>query len=104
MKKIKKYNETTQKWETLCIAEGKQGIQGIQGERGIQGVQGIQGERGAQGERGEKGDSYILTNTDKQEIATLVEGEFIQCSEITRIEAVSEYPATEEPGVLYILI
>ena len=76
MKKIKKYNETTQEWELLYIIEGKQG---------------------------EKGDNYILTDEDKQEIAALVEGEFVQCSEVTRIAIVDSLPAVEEDGVLYLV-
>ena len=57
---------------------GPQGPKGDTGERGPQGYPGVQGERGlkgntgAQGPQGEKGDSYILTESDKQEIANLV--------------------------------
>lgn len=69
-------------------ATGPQGTQGPQGERGpigLTGPKGDTGERGPQGERGPagsqgekgdtgpqgpKGDSYVLTDADKQQIAT----------------------------------
>ncbi len=56
-------------------ATGPQGPQGIQGPKGdtgpqgVQGPQGIQGERGPQGIQGPQGADYILTETDKTEIA-----------------------------------
>ena len=64
----------------------------------------IESLRGNDGEPGPAGADYTLTDTDKQEIAALVGSNFIISGEITRIEAVSEYPSTEEEGVLYILI
>lgn len=63
-------------------ATGAQGPQGEKGEKGDTGPQGPQGEKGekgdtgatgAQGPQGEKGDAYLLTDSDRQEIASLVE-------------------------------
>lgn len=45
---------------------GEKGDKGETGERGQQGIQGIQGEKG------EPGNDYILTETDKKEIAGIV--------------------------------
>lgn len=74
--------------------EGKQGIPGKDGAIGPQGEpgpQGIQGEAGKDGEKGDKGDTgaqgpqgpagadgsdYILTESDKQDIASMVESDF----------------------------
>ena len=59
-------------------ATGPQGPQGIQGPKGdtgpqgVQGPQGIQGERGPQGIQGPQGADYILTETDKTEIAEAI--------------------------------
>lgn len=70
-------------------ATGAQGERGPKGEQGIQGVQGPKGDKGDQGAKGEKGDTgdtgpqgpagtngadgkdYVLTDADKEEIATL---------------------------------
>ena len=58
---------------------GPQGIQGPigpagpQGNIGPQGPAGPKGDVGPTGPEGPKGDAYILTDTDKQEIADLVE-------------------------------
>lgn len=49
--------------------KGDTGPQGPMGEKGSRGIQGIQGLRGPQGP---KGDSYVLTESDKIEIAQLV--------------------------------
>lgn len=86
-------NDLTGKWETFEAIQGAQGIQGeigltgpvgpvgpqgIQGEKGEigltgpQGPQGIQGEKGDKGDKGENGKDYILTETDKEEIADLI--------------------------------
>ena len=54
---------------------GPQGEPGPQGEQGIQGIQGEQGPQGPQGEQGpagQNGTDYILTDTDKNNIAQLV--------------------------------
>ena len=59
--------------EWLESLKGEQGAQGLPGKKG---EQGIQGERGEQGIPGEKGDNYVLTDADKQEIASMVEAEF----------------------------
>lgn len=53
--------------------KGAQGVQGPQGPQGIQGEQGPQGIQGPQGTPGEDGKDYILTETDKQEIAGMVD-------------------------------
>ena len=59
-------------------ATGPQGPQGIQGSKGdtgpqgVQGPQGIQGERRPQGIQGPQGADYILTETDKTEIAEAI--------------------------------
>lgn len=49
------------------------GEKGDTGSQGIQGEQGPKGDTGATGPQGPKGDSYTLTDTDKQNIAKLVE-------------------------------
>lgn len=79
-----KYTDGTESEEIPCVGKpGPQGEQGPQGEKGDpgpagpvgpQGVQGEQGERGLQGPagpQGEPGNDYVLTDTDKQEIAIL---------------------------------
>lgn len=85
--------------EEIPLTPGPQGPQGPQGEQGPQGIQGIQGIPGEKGEKGDKGDigpagpqgpqgeqgpqgpqgpagqdgaDYILTDTDKNNIAQLV--------------------------------
>lgn len=55
---------------------GAQGERGPQGEQGIQGIQGIQGEigpAGPAGKDGQDGKDYVLTDADKEEIASMVE-------------------------------
>ena len=52
--------------------QGPQGPQGEQGPQGPQGEQGIQGPQGPQGPAGQDGADYILTDTDKNNIAQLV--------------------------------
>lgn len=49
--------------------KGEQGLQGPQGEKGAQGEQGPQGEQGLKGDKGDNGSDYVLTTTDKAEIA-----------------------------------
>ena len=86
--------------QTLTIKNGSKGSQGEQGPKGDQGIQGIQGEKGdpftyndftqdqlaglkgekgdkgdqgiqgEQGPKGDMGDDYVLTYTDKQDIAS----------------------------------
>ena len=51
-------------------AAGPQGPQGPEGEKGERGLQGIQG---PQGVKGDQGDDYVLTETDKSDIAGIVE-------------------------------
>lgn len=50
--------------------EQKASLKGDKGDQGEQGPQGIQGEPG---EKGEPGDDYVLTDSDKQEIAGMVD-------------------------------
>lgn len=58
-------------------AQGIQGVQGIQGEKGEKGDKGDKGEQGIQGIQGEPGDDYVLTASDKTEIAGLVQDVFV---------------------------
>lgn len=51
---------------------GPQGEPGIQGPQGETGEQGPEGPAGPQGEPGPKGEDYVLTDTDKSNIANLV--------------------------------
>lgn len=80
-----KYTDGTESEEIPCVGKpGPQGEQGPQGEKGDpgpagpvgpQGAQGEQGEQGLQGPagpQGEPGNDYVLTDNDKQEIATVV--------------------------------
>ena len=63
-------------------------IRGEKGDKGDRGIQGIQGDaftyanftpeqlaslKGAKGDKGDAGDDYILTQADKEEIASLVD-------------------------------
>ena len=52
------------------------------GPQGDQGPQGIQGPKGDKGDKGEKGDDYNLTETDKQEIAGMVDVPDIDVSSV----------------------
>ena len=52
--------------------QGPQGPQGVQGAQGPQGIQGPVGPKGEPGTPGEDGKDYILTDEDKQEIASYV--------------------------------
>lgn len=56
--------------ENIELTPGPQGEKGDKGDQGEQGPQGIQGEPG---EKGEPGDDYVLTDSDKQEIAGMVD-------------------------------
>lgn len=61
--------------EFLNSLKGEKGDPGEVGPQGPQGEQGIQGETGPKGEQGpagEKGTDYVLTETDKDDIANLV--------------------------------
>lgn len=56
------------------------------------------------GPKGDKGDPLAYDDLTAENKADLTRG-FITCSNnITRIEVVTEYPETEEPGVLYIKV
>lgn len=62
-----KYTDGTESEEIPCVGKpGPQGEQGPRGERGLQGPVGPQGEPGS---------DYVLTDNDKQEIATVVTGD-----------------------------
>lgn len=61
---------TNEEWEKF--GSGVVGPTGPQGPKGDTGAQGPKGDTGAQGPKGDTGDSYVLTNTDKADIATLV--------------------------------
>lgn len=58
--------------ELMPGPQGPQGEPGKDGERGPKGDKGIQGEPGPKGDPGENGKDYILTETDKEEIADLI--------------------------------
>ena len=65
--------------------KGEKGDKGEQGVQGIQGIKGEKGEKGDKGDRGltgEKGDSYILTEADKTEIASIMLMNFTDVSEV----------------------
>ena len=70
--------ETDAKIEAIELTPGPKGDKGDTGEKGEpgapgeQGIQGPQGEPGAPGKDGEDGKDYILTDTDKSDIANLV--------------------------------
>ena len=56
--------------------KGEQGIQGPPGPKGdigLQGEQGPKGDAGPQGPKGDPGNDYVLTDTDKQDIAGKVD-------------------------------
>lgn len=61
----------TMKFEDLT-EEQRESLRGPIGETGPQGIQGIQGEPGPAGKDGINGKDYILTETDKEEIADLI--------------------------------
>lgn len=54
------------------------------GPKGDRGADGIQGPKGDNGDKGEKGDSYILTESDKGEIAETVKSMFVDVAEVGR--------------------
>ncbi len=53
--------------------QGEQGVQGPKGDTGAQGPQGEQGPKGDTGATGADGKDYVLTDTDKTDIAAKVE-------------------------------
>lgn len=53
--------------------EQKASLKGDKGDTGETGPQGEQGPAGEKGEKGEPGENYVLTETDKQEIAGMVD-------------------------------
>ena len=56
----------------------------IRGEKGEQGVQGIQG---IQGEKGDPGDDYVLTEADKEEIASLATVKDVQVNNASLLDS-----------------
>lgn len=54
-------------------SKGEKGDPGEKGDRGEQGIQGIPGEKGDKGDKGDPGNDYVLTDTDKQDIAGKVD-------------------------------
>ena len=94
-----KGQDGTMSFEELT-EEQKASLKGDKGDQGPRGVQGIQGEKG---EKGDKGDALTYEDLTDENKADLTQG-FVTCSDgVTRIEIVTEMPAVEEPGVLYIL-
>lgn len=91
-------------WNELGWYHGPQGPIGLQGETGPQGEKGDKGDKGDQGPQGIqgiKGDSYILTETDKEEIAGMVSVPSIgntweKIVDITTTEEVNGITATVE--------
>lgn len=57
-------------------------LNGAKGDKGDKGEQGERGLQGKQGEKGDKGDDYVLTETDKSDIANLVLANFVDVSEV----------------------
>ena len=98
---------TYEQLEALRGPRGEKGEQGAQGPQGKQGFAGLDGATGPQGERGpkgDKGDPFTFEDLTEDQRANLTQG-FITCSDnIKRIEVVTEYPAEELPGVLYIKV
>lgn len=73
MEIIKYRKDINSEWQTIAAIQGEPGPQGPQGEQGPQGIQGPKGDPGEKGANGEPGADYILTEADKQEIASMVE-------------------------------
>ena len=65
-------NAAVESIELIPGPQGPQGPAGPQGPQGIQGEIGPQGPQGEQGPAGQNGADYILTDTDKNNIAQLV--------------------------------
>lgn len=59
-------------WYIDGVSTGIEAV-GPQGPQGIQGEKGDRGEQGPQGPAGQNGNDYVLTDTDKQQIAGLVD-------------------------------
>lgn len=104
--------------------KGDKGEQGPQGETGLQGPKGEQGEQGPRGEQGPAGGTTnyndlsnrpkinnveLTGNKTNEELGIptktndlINDSNFITSESIKSIQLVTEYPATEETGVLYI--
>ena len=63
----------------------------------------IQGPQGIEGPQGPQGEPFTYEDLTPEQRAEITEG-FITSSNITRIEIVTQYPTTEENGVLYIRV
>ena len=81
--------------------QGEQGIQGPQGETGPQGAKGEKGDpgevgaKGDKGDKGDQGDDYVLTQSDKEDIADIVSGDIDDINakiSFTPLEGFEKYP------------
>lgn len=63
----------------------------------------VMGPTGPTGPKGDTGRAFTYNDLTAAQKADLTQ-DFITCSGITRIELVTDYPATEEAGVLYIKV
>lgn len=104
------YNDFTA--EQLAALVGPQGPQGIQGEQGPAGADGAKGDkgdaftyadftaeqlealRGPQGEPGANGDDYVLTDSDKTEIAKIASAN-VDLTNYVTTDSLSSYATTE---------
>lgn len=77
--KTKNYSLSAE--NTLNIIEQKIASGEIKGEKGDKGDK---GDQGIQGIQGEKGDAYILTDSDKTDIANIVIANFVNVSEVAQ--------------------
>lgn len=59
-------------WEELPAIVGRKGDKGDKGDTGAKGDKGDKGDTGAKGDKGDKGDPYVLTDSDKNTIASTV--------------------------------
>lgn len=100
------YQDFTQ--EQLDSLKGDKGDTGPQGEQGVRGPEGPQGEPGIQGDKGDQGEpgkDYILTESDKQEIANILKPTKVTFSdgETITIKDNTEYIANSEISTLTVI-
>lgn len=79
---LKIQNKETGEWINIQTIKGDPGKDGINGKDGVNGKDGINGQDGAPGKDGVDGKDYILTEADKQEIASLVLAELPDSEEV----------------------
>jgi hypothetical protein len=60
--------------QEVLVIKGDKGEKGDIGDTGAKGDKGDKGDTGATGAKGADGTDYVLTEADKQEIATMVVG------------------------------